>query len=411
MRILVVSQWFPPEAGGGPARFLETSRVWQERGHEVLVLAGLPNWPTGRIHDGYRRRPVVRETYGGVPVLRVPLIPARNEGAARRLVNHGSFVLTASVLGLAERWRPDVVVATSPPLFAPLAGLLLARAAKAPMVLDVRDLWPDSIYALSHLRGSVVRAGLERLERFLYRSAAAVAAVTSGLSEVIRTRGARTVATIPNGVDLDAFAPRPAEPAARELLGGDGGFVVMYAGTLGLAHGLDLAVEAAERLSDEGVRFVFAGDGADRPRLERMTERKRLRNVSFVPVQPREQMPALYAAADVCLVSLRPEPLFASALPSKIFEIMGCARPMIAAVEGEAADVIGRAGAGVVTAPGSVEGLVNAVRACVRNDDLGLMGKAGRKFAEEHFDRRQLAVQYERLMNQARAAYSEDPAD
>ncbi len=399
MKILIVSQWFPPEPGGGPARFLEMAGVWREQGHEVRVIAGLPNWPSGKIHEAYRRRLALRERYQGVSVVRVPVIPARNEGAMRRLVNHGSFAFTASLAGMVQRFKPEVVVATSPPLFAPLAGLAAARRHRVPLVLDIRDLWPDSIWALStRLQSAPTKRGLEWLERFLYRSADAVATISLGLAESISERGAKKVATIPNGVDLQRFAPNPPDAEARDLIGWrPDGFTVLYGGTIGLAHGLETAIEAAERLAEEGVRFVFAGDGADRKRLTQLADQKRLSNVAFLSLQPRGGMPAIYGASDACLVSLRPAPLFASALPSKIFEIMGCGRPIVAAVEGEAADVITRSGAGMVAQPGSVESMVAAVRAC-RASDLATMGASGRRFAEANYDRRVLALRYEELL-------------
>lgn len=401
MRILVVSQWFPPEPGGGPARFLEMARLWQERGHAVNVLAGLPNWPTGKIHDAYRGRLTVRESYQGIPVARLPVIPTRNEGALRRLVNHGSFTLSASV---APRRLPrsDVIVATTPPLFAPLAAVVRSRTRNIPYVLDVRDLWPDSIYTLSNMHSRWARRGLESVERLLYRRAAAVVVVTEGLAGFVRERGARRVETIFNGVDLEKFSPGPPDPSVRRSMSADGEMTFVYAGTLGLAHGLDTVLVAARQLASTRARFVFVGEGADRPRLERIAREMELDNVTFLPVQPRDRMPDIYRSADVCLVSLRPAPLFTAALPSKIFEIMGCGRPILAAVEGEAAELIARTGAGYVTTPGSAPSLVAAVRVCLEADDIDEKGRAARRAAAE-FDRRSLALRYEALLAEVAA--------
>jgi len=398
VRILVVSQWFPPEPGGGPARFLEMAKVWLDLGHDVQVIAGMPNWPTGRIHDDYRRRLSVRERYDGVPVVRTPVLRTRNEGAMRRLANHGSFVLSGSVAGLRTAGRPDVVIATSPPLFAPLAGLLVARRHRIPFVLDVRDLWPDAIFALSDMDSRPVRGGLQYLERMLYRRSSAVVVVTEGFAQPVRDRGAARVETIPNGVDLETFAPGPPDPSVRRNLGSDDELILLYAGTLGLAHGLDTVLEAARRLAGTRARFVFAGEGADRPRLEELAAAMGLGNVTFLPLQPRERMPDLYRAADVCLASLRPAELFNVTIPSKIFEIMGSGRPIVAAVDGEAADIVRRSGAGVVAKPGSVEALEGSVRTFLDSPDLDRMGAAGRRFVEGAFDRRALAIRYESLI-------------
>jgi glycosyltransferase involved in cell wall biosynthesis len=332
MNILVLSQWFPPEPGGGPARFLEMGREWARAGHRVTVLAGIPNWPGGVVHPSYRGRVEARERMDGMEVRRTWVYPARNEGRAKRIANHLSFAASAPLAALSRGVPADVVVATSPPLFAAGAGMLIARARRVPFVFDVRDLWPDAIFELGQMRSEPVRAGLRRLERALYRRAAAVVPVTEAFVEPILRRGARRVEVIPNGADVETFQPGVPDPVLRTELGWEGRFVVLYAGTLGMAHGLLTAVEAAELCRDQGILFSLVGDGADRPLLERAAAERRLDNLQILPLQPRSRMPDLYRAADACLISLRPVPLFDGFIPSKVFEIMACGRPILACV-------------------------------------------------------------------------------
>jgi glycosyltransferase involved in cell wall biosynthesis len=404
VNILVVSQWFPPEPGGGPARFLEMGHRWQELGHEVTVLAGTPNWPTGKVAPGYESRLRLRERYQGLPVIRSWVYATPNEGVVKRIVNHGSFLASAPLAALRLSPRPDVVVATSPPLFAAIAGLAIARRFGARFVFDVRDLWPDVIFALDQMRSPVVRRLLGSVERRLYRNAGMVVAVSPRFRDPILAREAKAVEVITNGADLDFFSPGPPDPQLRESWGGKDQFVVLYAGTLGLAHGLKTVLDAAELLKDRPIRFVLVGEGAERAGLEAEAERRTLTNVHFAGLQPRERMPDVYRSADICLVALRPLPLLEAFIPSKIFEILACGRPMIAAVSGEPLESVNRAGAAFPAEPGSVRSLADAVERALSSDSLAEMGVSGRRFVEQHFDRRELADRYLRVLEHVRSS-------
>jgi glycosyltransferase involved in cell wall biosynthesis len=402
VNILVVSQWFPPEPGGGPARFLEMATLWQAGGNEVTILAGIPNWPTGRVAQGYERKLLVRERYAGLRVVRSWVFATPNEGVVKRIANHASFLASAPLASLFATRRPDVVVATSPPLFAALAGLGIATRFGVPLVLDIRDLWPDAIFALGQVRQPAARWLLRSVERLLYRQAAAVVAVSPQFRQPILARGAAAVEVIPNGADLQFFCPGRPDTELRRALGWDGKFVVLYAGTIGMAHGLRTMLDAADLSRDTPVHFALAGEGAERARLEAEAVHRGLANVQFLPLQPRERMPALYLASDVCLVTLRPISLFERFIPSKIFEIMACGRPLIAAVAGEARDVVQAAGAGVPVEPGSGARLAEGVRQAMNSDALEQMGASGRSFVEENYDRAEMAQRYLRVLRTAR---------
>lgn len=403
MRILVISQWFPPEPGGGPARFLEMGREWAAAGHEVHVVAGIPNWPTGMVAQGYGGRRYVRETIEGIHVHRTWVYPTPNEGRLKRVANHLSFVASAPITSVLRRLPADVVVSTSPPLFAAVAGLGIARMRSIPHVFDVRDLWPDAIFALGQVHSPQIQSLLRRLERFLYQHSAAVVAVSPGFVDHISSLGARRVEVVTNGADVSLFQPGAPDPELRRGLGWDGRFVVLYAGTLGMAHGLMQMVDAAERVGDPRCLFALIGEGADREALITAVRQKGLRNVQILPLQPRGRMPSIYRAADVCLVSLRPLPLFDSFIPSKIFEIMASGRPILGAVGGTALDLIMKAGAGVPVRQGDGADLAHRVEQLIASErDRAEMGRQGRKWAELNVDRGQLADRYLQILQSLR---------
>ena len=399
MNILVLSQWFPPEPGGGPARFLEMGREWAAAGHNVHVIAGIPNWPTGIVDRRYRGKRYVKEAWEGLDVRRAWVYPARNEGRLRRILNHVSFLISSPAVTFASRVPSDVVVATSPPLLAGLAGMLIARRRGVPFVFDVRDLWPDAIFELGQMRSPPIRRTLRALERTLYRRSAAVVPVAEAFIEPIRSRGARRIDLIPNGADIDFFSPGPPDPHLRTELGWEGRFVVMYAGTLGLAHGLTTVIEAAEACRDSSVLFSLIGDGADRPQLETASVARGLDNLQILPLQPRSRMPTLYRSADACLVSLRPLPLFDGFIPFKVFEIMACARPILAAVAGRALSIVQSAESGLPVKQGSAQSLLEAIET-LREDpsEAAALGARGRRYVTQHYDRRALANLYRQLL-------------
>jgi glycosyltransferase involved in cell wall biosynthesis len=378
------------------------SRAWIAAGHEVTVLAGTPNWPTGVVHPGYGKV-MLRERYEGVPVIRSWVYATPNEGVVKRIANHMSFAISAPTTAFVTGQRPDVVVATSPPIFAAAAGAGFASLRRAPFVLDVRDLWPDAIFALGQMQQRPLKRTLMGLERWLYRHSASVVAVTDPFAEHIRRRGGKDVHVIPNGADTDFFTPGPPDEGLRRRLGWEGKFVVLYAGTIGMAHGLSDVLDSAEILAGrrDDVFIALVGEGADKEALERSARHRGLKNVGFEPLQPRTDMPALYRSADACLVSLRPISLFDSFIPSKVFEIMACGRPILASVSGVALDIVLRAGAGIGVQQGSPDSLAASIENLLARSkaEREEMGEAGRSFVCRDFDRRTLAERYLQILD------------
>jgi glycosyltransferase involved in cell wall biosynthesis len=404
VRILYVSQYFPPEMGAPAARVYELSRHWVAAGHRVTVLTGFPNHPTGVLAPEYRRqwwRGTMRETVSGIDVVRTWLYPAPNRRPHERLLNYASFFLSAALRGLLLQ-RPDVVIATSPQLLVGLAGWWLARAKRCSFVFEVRDLWPESLMALGigHERSALIRT-LRWLAAFLYRRASRIVVVTEAFKTELISRWSvpeERIRVVENGVETDWFAPHADREALRRQFGFDRRFVAAYIGTLGYAHGLDTILRAAERLREsEGpeVLFLLVGEGADKERLQALARQAQLDNVRFMDYQPREAVPALINGADVCLVLLRRAPLFNTVLPSKMLEFMACGRPVVLGVDGYARALLERAEAGVFVAPENPQALAAAVAQLARDPErCERLGQNGRQFVASHFSRASTAQRY-----------------
>jgi glycosyltransferase involved in cell wall biosynthesis len=395
MRILFLTDNFPPESNAPAVRTFEHARVWVELGHEVTVVTGFPNFPTGRIHEGYRNRPRSVESIEGIRVVRVWTYVRPNEGVLRRSLDYLSFALSAIPAGLTES-RPDVVVGTSPQLLTVLAAWVLSRLRRAPCVFEVRDLWPESIVAVGAARdGGPIRA-LSRLADFLYSHSQAIVAVTDSFVEILADRGVarEKMSVVKNGVDLELFSPRARNDDIRRDLGvGPDTFLLTYAGTVGMAHGLSTVLDAAEASAGRPIMYLVVGDGAEKERLARDARARGLENVLFLPGQPRSRIPGILAASDAVLIHLRDDPLFASVIPSKVFEAMAMAKPVVLGATGESAALVGKAGCGIVVPPEDAGALARAVARIGADPGFARsLGESGRRAAEEKFSRRAAAI-------------------
>jgi len=371
MRILFLTENFPPERNAAASRVYERAVHWVRWGHEVTVVTCAPNFPEGRVFDGYANRWRAVETVDGIRVVRVWTYVAANAGTFRRTLDFVSFLGAGTLHSLFEA-RPDVVAATSPQFFSAVAGWLTGGLRRTPFVFELSDLWPASIAAVGAMRENAFLRAMERLELHLYRRAAAVAALTDAFKDDLVRRGIAPgkIAVVRNGVDLDRYAPRDPDGALQREHGLEGKFVVGYLGTLGMAHGLENVLDAAERLRDDDrIRFLLVGPGAERDRLVAERDRRGLANVLFLPAQPKERMPDFWALCDVALVHLRNTEVFRSVLPSKLFEAMGMGLPiLLAAPEGEATRLLARRDAGVAVPPEAPAALADAV-VRLRDDD------------------------------------------
>jgi colanic acid biosynthesis glycosyl transferase WcaI len=402
MKILYVSQYFPPEMGAPAARAAELSRHWATAGHEVTVLTGFPNHPTGVVAPEYRskfRRLVAREQTDGVNVVRTWLLPFPNRKAYERMLNYSSFCMSAAATGLFLS-PPDVIIATSPQLLVALSGWWLARWKRVPFVFEVRDLWPESLAAVGMgSENSLLHRALAKIAGFLYRRSDRIVVVTSAFEDYLVKHWQvprEKISVIENGVETKLFFPE-AGTALRKELGSDGKFVVAYIGTMGMAHGLETILTAAAQLrhANPEIVFLMLGEGAEKEHIIALARERGLSNVKFVDQQPRERIPAYICASDACLVLLKKTDLFKTVIPTKMLEFMSCARPVILGVDGQARAILEQARGGVVIEPENSEALVNAIRYLEANREIARdLGQNGREHIVRKFSRRETADRY-----------------
>lgn len=382
MRILYLSHYFHPEGNAPATRVYELTRRWAAAGHDVTVVTCAPNVPNGVVYEGYANRCWQRQLVEGVEVIRVWSFLTANKGTRRRILNYLSYMLTATLACLFLR-RPDVLIATSPQFFCGWAGVLASRLRGLCFVLEIRDLWPESISAVEAIRNRAVIRFLEFLELRMYAAAGHIVTVGDGYRERLEARGVDPVriSVIPNGVDLEAFAPeRPegeGEALRREFSLGER-FVCAYVGTIGMGAGLEVVLRACRKLRAEGrddLRFLLVGDGAQREELEARAREEGLEAVVFAGRQPKARMPAFLSAVDASLVHLKRTPLFTTVLPSKIFEAAAMRRAIVLGVEGFAARLVDEAGAGLCIEPENEEHLLQAMERL--STEPGLAKKLG----------------------------------
>lgn len=402
MKILYVSQYFPPEMGAPAARVAELSRHWAQDRHEVTVLTGFPNHPTGIVPAEYRRklrRFVAREKTNGVNVIRTWLLPFPNRRTYERALNYTSFCLSAAVAGLFVA-PPDVVIASSPQLLVGLSGWWLARCKRSRFIFEVRDLWPESLAAVGvGSTESLVYRSLARIAGFLYRNSDHIVVVTPAFKEYLVQHwqvAPEKISVVENGVEAEQFSPRT-ESDLRTELGADGKFVASYIGTMGNAHGLQTLVEAATQVQKVApkILFLLVGEGAEKEELISLVRSRGLTNLHFVDQQSREKIPAYICASDACLVLLKKSEIFKTVIPSKMLEFMSCARPVILGVEGQARTILEEAQAGICVEPGNPSELAEAVLRLAGDGQFReTLGRNGRRHVLQHFSRRQTAKAY-----------------
>lgn len=383
------------------------------------MLTGFPNHPIGVVPAEYRndfRRMVTSRAWQGVKLIRTWLLPFPNRKPYERMLNYGSFFISSAITGLFVS-KPDVLIATSPQLLVALSGWWLAFVKRVPFVFEVRDLWPESLAAVGVGEGnSLLIRILSKIAGFLYRRATCIVVVTGAFKTFLIEKWnipADKIFVVENGVETGLFALQPDRDLRRRELGAEGKFLVCYAGTMGLAHGLDTLIEAALFLQTESprVQFLLVGEGADKDRIVALASRRGLTNLHFVGQQPRESMPSWISAADACLVMLKKADLFKTVIPTKMLEFMSCARPVILAVDGQARQILDAAQAGIFVEPEDALALAKAIQTLA--DDAALcerFGAQGRAHIERHFSRKQTALGYLNLLKQLGPTALSQPA-
>lgn len=405
MRILLLTQYFPPETGAAQNRLSDLAQRLSVAGHEITVLTSMPNYPQARIFEGYRGRVFCRETADRVRILRTWCYVGQSRGFVSRLLNYCSFALLAFICAVLAGGKQDVIVVESPPIFLGITGLLLSWWRHAPMIFNVSDLWPQSAVAMGLLRNRILVTLASTIEKCIYKKSYAITGQTEGIVQYIKScTSSVPVELVTNGVDPERFISESRQRmSTRTQLGLVGNaFVVGYAGLHGLAQGLDTLLEAAKILQSENARIVIAffGDGPDKTNLQQRAIANRLTNVLFFPPQPAEDMPRILGALDAAVVPLRNTTLFSGALPSKLFECMAAKLPIVVSIpEGEATRLVKAAVGGLCIPPEDPYAMAEAIARLATDRDLcTALGENAHRYVCLHYDRREMARRFLKLL-------------
>jgi len=387
MRILLLTQLFQPEPNH--LKGLTFAKELAKRGHEVEVLTGFPNYPGGVVYPGYKVRLQTRERMEGIPVMRVALYPSHDDSGFRRFLCYASFAISSSLLGPFLVKRPDVIHVYQGPATLALAAIVLRIWHRTPFVLDVQDLWPESVVSSGMLKIPGGVPLLERWCRISYRFASRVVVLSEGYKVALEKRGCEggKIDVVRNWCDESQSREVEGNPAVAERLSLSGYFNVLFAGTMGKVQALDAVIHAASLLKEThpDVRFVFVGGGVDVDRLKGLAAEKKASNVRFVPRQPASEIGGILAVADALLIHLKDDDLGRIGIPQKTQAYLAAGKPIVMAMHGEAADLVQRAGAGILCEPENPESIADAVRKlrAMPPQERAVLGESGRRFYYE----------------------------
>ncbi len=401
MKILLVSANFPPEVNAPASRGWEHSKRWVKRGEFVEVLTAVPSYPEGKVYEGFQNRWTHTEQEG-VAVARVPIYPSENKGTFKRILGYLSFMMSAIVHSFKLQNKPDVVIATSPQLFTAVAGYVIAKKFRVPFVLEIRDLWPESIEAVGAMLSFALKC-FYQLAFFLYKQADQIVVVTQSFKGEIAAKGIdeSKIHVIPNGADLEFWT----QPEEKDLLASlfeqyqidEDRWIVAYIGTIGMAHRADILYEVAKQDPHQKTLYLVVGAGAE---FETLQQKPSLPNFRLIPKISKTQVRQLLKQIDVCFIHLKKTPLFETVIPSKIFEAMAVGKPIILGVKGEAQELLLESGAGICIEPESVKDLISAVQKMRTDKEMVKQyGKNGQDYVRKHYSREQLAEQYRLLLH------------
>lgn len=388
MRILLLTQYFPPEKGAAQVRLWELAKGLKNQGHKVTVVTAFPNHPTGSIPPEYRGRFFAEEEKEGIKVLRTWIYPVKRGRFWLRLFNYFSFVFS-SLYGVFRSEQQDLIVVESPPLFIGFSAMAASLIKKAPYIFNVSDLWPESAVQLGLVTNKHLIKMSEWLEALFYRKAFKLSAQTQGIVEGLKNRGVKPqdILFLPNGVDTDLFQPRDRDKELEASLGLQGKYIILYAGTMGYAHGIETALEAADILrNDPEIFFLFVGDGSERPKLEQLAKDKKLSNLRFIDFQPLEEIPRYYSLSRINLSTLRRYKLAQGVRPSKVFPALASGQPIIYVGEGEGAEIVKKSGGGLLIEPENPELLAKAILELKNNPEYCReLALKGREYVLENY--------------------------
>ena len=397
MHILFLTDNFPPEVNAPASRTFEHCSEWVRAGHQVTVITGTPNFPKGKVFDGYRNRLWQTETMSGIRVIRVWTYITANEGFAKRTLDYLSYMVAGFLASLFVR-RVDVVVGTSPQFFTVCAAYMTGLLKRVPWIFELRDIWPESIRVVGAMKQSKLLDLLEKVELFLYRNSTAIVSVTHAFRASLIRRGVSgdKIHVVTNGVDVGRFSPREKDAELLEQHGLQGRFVAGYIGTHGLAHALDTVLDTAKALkkAPDGDRFriILLGDGAQKATLRQRAQNEGIDNVIFVDSVSKDEVVRYWSLLDVSIIHLKKDELFTTVIPSKLFECMGMAIPVLHGVPGESAGIVEREDVGLPFEPQNPEELLTCIRRLSDDPALYRRLKTNGPVSAGRYDRRELAL-------------------
>jgi glycosyltransferase involved in cell wall biosynthesis len=398
MHILFLTDNFPPEVNAPATRTYEHCREWVRMGEKVTIITCAPNFPKGKVYDGYKNKLWQSEDMNGIRVIRVWTYITANEGFVRRILDYVSFMISAVIAALFVR-RVDLVVGTSPQFFTACAAYIVASYKFVPFVFELRDIWPESIKAVGAMKESAAIRWLERIEMFLYRRASRIVSVTNSFKQILIERGidGEKIDVITNGVDLTRFQPISKDGALEHELKLEGKFVAGYIGTHGMAHSLETLLEAAQKLAamPDGDKFhiLFLGDGARKRKTVEQARDMGLENVTFVDSVQKSEVVRYWSLLDVSIIHLKKNKLFTTVIPSKLFECMGMGIPVLHGVVGESAQIVEKEKVGLLFEPENADALVEKLRRLEKDKSLYEKLRVASIEAAKRYDRKVLAMQ------------------
>ncbi len=402
MKILILTQYFYPETNAPAHRHGYFSKYLVERGHEVTVICGTPNYPAGVIFPGYRNGLFNSKIENGVKVIRSWVWITPRKGFIDRILNYGSFFVSSLIVGLATE-RPDVILVSSPPLPVAFSGFLISKIRRVPLVTEIRDIWPESAYAVGMAKKNVFFRLMERFETGVYRNSVKIIVNAEGIGRRLasgKNVPEGKISFIPNGADLDMFGKKSDTAEMDGKYGLAGKFVALYTGLIGLAQSPEIMIEAAKILKKEiDVVFLIVGEGALKSKCEKLANDYGLQNVIFAGGRPREEMPAFTQRADVAIIPYKNFELFKDVIPSKMYDYLAAGKPMIINIDGEGARIIRESQSGIVVPPEDPKELADALLK-IKSDRKAAdkMGENGRKYARENYDKKKIAEKLNELL-------------
>jgi len=399
MKILFITDNFPPEVNAPATRTYEHCKRWCEMGAEVTVITCAPNFPQGKVYNVYKNRLRQKETMDGINVIRVWSYITANEGFIKRSFDYVSFALSAFGAGLFK--KTNVIIATSPQFFTTWTACALSVLKNKPWVFELRDLWPESIRAVGALNGGLIYNMLEKIELFLYRNADLIVPNSPAFKQNLINRGIQEekIYVIPNGANLEHFKPISKNEKLANNLGLNGKFIVGYLGTHGLAHNLDFILDCATELRNTNIKFLFIGDGAEKKNLLKQAKHLELKNVTFMDPIPKQEVPNYLSIFDVALVPLKKSETFTKVIPSKIFEAAAMHKPILLGVEGQAKEFVEKFGVGLCYEPENKTDFIKKLELLKSNPDLQKKSSNNGQELVNIYDREKLAKQMYELLN------------